>query len=161
MSVIKWTRNVRNWDTFLAVGRAKVSRTFWHWGVLPVWIMVGQGANCPCSRCMGRGWGWMQHFLPSLMGPGRQNVGWKIVIIFLNISWNIWFGISKELSHWGGYFEFPQHMIWLWNSATQNIKFLISQPKHMLWVLNRTVSLRRFFWPPKTYFKTDSTILRP
>ena len=25
----------------------------------------------------------------------------------------------------------------------------------MLWVLKRTVSLRRFFWAPKTYVKTD------
>ena len=30
---------------------------------------------------------------------------------------------------------------------------LKSQPKHMLWVLKRTVSLRRFFWAPKTYVK--------
>ena len=25
----------------------------------------------------------------------------------------------------------------------------------MLWVLKRTVSMRRFFWAPKTYGKTD------
>ena len=25
----------------------------------------------------------------------------------------------------------------------------------MLWVLKRTVSLRRFFWAPKTYVNTD------
>ena len=25
----------------------------------------------------------------------------------------------------------------------------------MLWVLNGTVSIRRFFWAPKTYVKTD------
>ena len=25
----------------------------------------------------------------------------------------------------------------------------------MLWVLKRTVSMRRFFWEPKTYIKTD------
>ena len=31
----------------------------------------------------------------------------------------------------------------------------ISQPKHMLWVLKRTVSMRRFFWAPKTYAKSD------
>ena len=30
-------------------------------------------------------------------------------------------------------------------------KILISQPKHMLWVLKRTVSMRRFFWAPKSY----------
>ena len=31
--------------------------------------------------------------------------------------------------------------------------FLIPQHKHMLWALKRTVSLRRFFWVPKTNFK--------
>ena len=25
----------------------------------------------------------------------------------------------------------------------------------MLWMLKRTVSMRRFFWAPKTYVKTD------
>ena len=25
----------------------------------------------------------------------------------------------------------------------------------MLWILKRTVSMRRFFWAPKTYVKTD------
>ena len=37
----------------------------------------------------------------------------------------------------------------------QKINFLISQPKHMLWVLKRTVSMRRFFGAPITYFQTD------
>ena len=40
-------------------------------------------------------------------------------------------------------------------SAYQNIIFLITQPKHMLWELKRTVSMRRFFWAPKTYVQTD------
>ena len=40
-------------------------------------------------------------------------------------------------------------------SVYQKIYFLISQPKHMLWVLKRTVSMRRFFWAPKAYVKTD------
>ena len=35
------------------------------------------------------------------------------------------------------------------------INFLISEPKHMLWVLKRTVSMRQFFWAPKTYVKPD------
>ena len=35
------------------------------------------------------------------------------------------------------------------------INFLISQSKHMLWVLKRTVSVRLFFWAPKTNVKTD------
>ena len=38
-------------------------------------------------------------------------------------------------------------------SAYQKNNFLISQPKHMLWVLKRTISMRRFFWAPKTYAK--------
>ena len=40
-------------------------------------------------------------------------------------------------------------------SAYQKINFLISHPKHMLWVLKRPVSMRLFFWAPKTYVKTD------
>ena len=36
-------------------------------------------------------------------------------------------------------------------SGYQNIDFLISEPKHMLWVLKWTVSMRLFFWAPKTY----------
>ena len=40
-------------------------------------------------------------------------------------------------------------------SAYQKINFLISQQKHILWVLKRTVSMRRFFWAPKTYVQTD------
>ena len=40
-------------------------------------------------------------------------------------------------------------------SAYQKNTFLISQPKHVMWELKRTVSMRRFFWAPKTYVKTD------
>ena len=40
-------------------------------------------------------------------------------------------------------------------SGYPKTNFLISQPKHMLWVLKRTVAMRRFFWAPKTYVKTD------
>ena len=35
----------------------------------------------------------------------------------------------------------------------QKKNFLIFQPKHILWVLKRTVSVKRFFWAPKTYAK--------
>ena len=44
------------------------------------------------------------------------------------------------------------------NSAYQKNDFLISQPKQMFWVLKRTVSMRRFFWAPKTYAKTVDII---
>ena len=40
-------------------------------------------------------------------------------------------------------------------SAYLKIIFLISQPKHMLWEFKRTVSMRRFFWAPKTYVLID------
>ena len=40
-------------------------------------------------------------------------------------------------------------------SAYRKCNFLIYQPKHMFWVFKRTVSMRRFFWAPKTYVKTD------
>ena len=39
----------------------------------------------------------------------------KIVNIFLPISFNIYFGCSKEPSHGDSYFEYPQHMFWLRN----------------------------------------------
>ena len=35
-------------------------------------------------------------------------------------------------------------------SAYWKIIFFISHPKYMVWVLKRTVSVRRFFWAPKT-----------
>ena len=40
-------------------------------------------------------------------------------------------------------------------SVYQKINFLVYPPKHTLWVLKRTISMRRFFWAPKTYVKTD------
>ena len=40
----------------------------------------------------------------------------KNVIVFLYISLNMCFGCSKELSHWDGSFEHPQHIIWLRNT---------------------------------------------
>ena len=36
-------------------------------------------------------------------------------------------------------------------SAYWKTIFFISHTKHMLWVLKRTVSMRRFFWVPKTH----------
>ena len=38
-------------------------------------------------------------------------------------------------------------------SVYQKNNLLVSQEKHLLWVLKRTVSMRRFFWAPKTYVK--------
>ena len=54
----------------------------------------------------------------------------------------------------------PQMMVHIMASGLllrvrNNFFFFISQPKLMLWVLRRTVSMRRFFWAPKTYAKTD------
>ena len=40
-------------------------------------------------------------------------------------------------------------------SAYWKTIFFISHPKHMLWVLKRTVSMRRFFWAPKTHVQID------
>ena len=42
-------------------------------------------------------------------------------------------------------------------SEQRKFNFLISQPKHMSWVLKWTVSMRRFFWAPKTYAKIDGS----
>ena len=64
-------------------------------------------------------------------------------------------------------FEHPKHMFKLIGKkinailGTQTIliwtydNFLISQPKYILWVLKRTISMRRFFWAPKIYVKTN------
>ena len=38
-------------------------------------------------------------------------------------------------------------------SAYQKYNFLVSKPKHMLWVLKRTLSMRPFFWAPKTWVR--------
>ena len=40
-------------------------------------------------------------------------------------------------------------------TAYLKIIIFISEAKHMLWVLKRTVSMRQFFWAPKTHVKTD------
>ena len=37
--------------------------------------------------------------------------------------------------------------------CNKNLIFLFL--KHMLWVLKRTISMKRFFWAPKTYVKID------
>ena len=46
-------------------------------------------------------------------GPVKQTFERKIVIIFLPISLNMYFGCSKEPSHREGSFEYPQRMFWL------------------------------------------------
>ena len=43
----------------------------------------------------------------------------------------------------------------VFKNAYQKIIIIISQPKLMLCVLKSTVSMRRFFWAPKTYVQTD------
>ena len=45
----------------------------------------------------------------------KHNLHSKIVNITLPISFSIYFGCSKEPSHWDGSFEHPQHMFWLRN----------------------------------------------
>ena len=39
----------------------------------------------------------------------------KIATIFLSITFNVYFGCSKEPSHQDGSFEYPQHVFWLRN----------------------------------------------
>ena len=46
----------------------------------------------------------------------------KIVIIFLRINPNIYCGWSKELSHWDGFFMYPQHIFGRkWNKIIFNL----------------------------------------
>ena len=43
------------------------------------------------------------------------------------------------------------HLVELRNDTrTLDKGYLISQPNYMLWALKRTVSMRQFFWAPKT-----------
>ena len=50
---------------------------------------------------------------------------YKIVNILLSISFNMCFGCSKELSHWDGSFENPQHMFQLRNKKTHYYALLL------------------------------------
>ena len=52
----------------------------------------------------------------------------KSVIIFLPNSLNRCFGCSKDLTHWDGSFEYPQHMFWLRNRNNFQITSLIWRP---------------------------------
>ena len=54
-----------------------------------------------------------------IMGPVKKH---KIVIIFLPIHLNICFGCSKEPSHWGVSFEYPEHMFWFRNKKKSNFQ---------------------------------------
>ena len=48
-----------------------------------------------------------------LTGKDKQKIQRKLLNIFLPLNLNIYFGCSKEPSHWDGSFEYPQHMFWL------------------------------------------------
>ena len=41
------------------------------------------------------------------------------------------------------------------HNANLKIRINYYLTKHKLWALKRTISLRRFFWAPKAYVKTD------
>ena len=65
-------------------------------------------------------------------------------------SWNImlsWVEHEKKFYNLGAW---P-----LDKSPPLKISFVVSQPKHMLGVLKRTISMRWFFWAPKTNVKID------
>ena len=50
-----------------------------------------------------------------LLCENKKTFEQKNVNIFLSINCNIYFGCSKEPSHWDGSFEYPKHMSWLRN----------------------------------------------
>ena len=52
----------------------------------------------------------------------NKNIQHKIINIFLLIIFSIYFGCSKEPSHWDGSFEYPQHILWL---RSKKIIFLL------------------------------------
>ena len=77
----------------------------------------------------------------------------KIVIIPLSISLKMCLGCSKELSHWDGSFEYPQHMFWLIlvTHCYLVAKNVHNQPAHLwincslLWMHSRWLSEWQFF----------------
>ena len=73
------------------------------------------------------------------IGPVKQIFLRKSVIIFLPISLNIDCVCSKELSHWDGSFEYPQHMFWLRNMKNNfPLHTLIWRPEiHWIWNSDR------------------------
>ena len=121
--------------------------------------------QCMVTRSYTRGLMWWMD-----QNPTHQNYDvWKNRMIFVycmifKLQWNYaWlmherkWRIKKELQ-WNFSGSNMDGLTWyrtLGTSAYQKTNFLISQLKHMLWVLKRTVSMRQFFWAPKTYVKTD------
>ena len=70
--------------------------------------------------------------------------------------------VSLSLSHWypgscvvidciDSWSLHPYLLCPTWSHFIIEHIFFISQPKHMLWVFKRTISVRQFFWVPKTY----------
>ena len=57
------------------------------------------------------------------------------LFVFLPINLNICFGCSRELAHYDGYFEYPQHMFWLRIKKQNNFPLhtLIFRPVVMLY----------------------------
>ena len=86
-------------------------------------------------------------FIAALWSPeGKWRTSWLSFVILL---WFCYFPISYP----GTCVVLDCIDSWSMLSFLLYFKFifLISQPKHMLWVLKRTVSVRQFFWAPKTY----------
>ena len=71
----------------------------------------------------------------------------KIINIFLPISFNIYFGCSKEPSHWDGSFEYPQHIFWLRNNWTLLITIGPVKQKMLAQNCDYFVKLRLFSYP--------------
>ena len=68
----------------------------------------------------------------------------KILIIFLPNNLNMCFGCSKELSHWDGSFEYPQHMFWMRNKENDfPIHTLIWRPEEV----KNYLELMNYLWP--------------
>ena len=71
-----------------------------------------------------KGYQWylmLREVLGSIRKIGRYpiKVSEVLVYIFLTISFNMFFGCSKEPYHWDSSFEYPQHMFW-----SKNKKFV-------------------------------------
>ena len=76
-------------------------------------------------------------------GPPDKQLRRKIVIIFLSISLNIYFGCSKAPSHLDGSFQHPQHMFWLRN---KKVKFLITLCYLEAWINLTLLGIREILF---------------
>ena len=105
----------------------------WARHINPILVLVQPRRTCP--------------FITERLLMGHKESHWtnKTNTLYLTIKlWNSHFWFYKDSNPWTRPPDKSVLQYW-------KIIFAISQPKHMLWVLKRTISMRWFFWAPKTH----------